>query len=189
MAKKNSDRGLGEIGGELNLEEVTRIATTVKRKPLELGLDSHMPKRSRGAGASVGGESLDGDAFLSRKEKEAMARAAGATPTLDRLGKGAPSASQKRPQGPERPPQVVMDRELTLRQQGMPTWGWFLLAGLTFALGFVALFTYLKVSRERDIAAAAAELSSSTERLESQERERRNALSPGAKDDDHATTP
>ena len=162
------DDGLGEIGGELDMDAVTRVSSTVKRKPLDLGFGEMLPRQHRSGGLESGGSSLEADGFMDRDQKEAKARAAGGTPTLDRLGKKVikPSTSG----GP------TMDRALNLQQQGMPTWGWILLLLGTFAVGFGIFMTWIWASRAYDVSNEAAQIEAAQERLQRIEGERQQGL-------------
>lgn len=104
-------------GGELDLDAVEQQATQVRRRALDLDFGEVFP-HDRGPGASPGrrqGEGgLDADAFLSKKEKEARARAGGATPTLDRMG--------RRSFGSLGGDGVRMDTTLNVTRRGLPTW-------------------------------------------------------------------
>ncbi len=162
------DDGLGEIGGELDLDAVTRVATTVKRRPLDLGFEEMLPRQNRAGGREVGGASLDADAFLEQEEREARERARGGTPTLDRLGDSMVRPAEGRA--------VTMDRRLILRQHGMPTWGWVLLLIATFGIGIGIVLGVRWVNESRAVRAEAARIEAARGRLERLEQERQRKL-------------
>ncbi|MDF1565552.1 MAG: hypothetical protein P1V51_21120 [Deltaproteobacteria bacterium] len=168
MPGEEFDDGLGEIGGELDMDAVTRVSSEVKRKPLDLGLGDLLPRQSRSGGRESGGGALDGDTFMDREQKEAVARARGGTPTLDRLGVQAVQPTQG--SGAE------MDRRLNLQRQGIPTWGWILMLLGTFAVGFGIFMAWLWASRTTDVNEEAARLQAAQERAQQLEGERQAGM-------------
>jgi len=144
------DDGLGEIGGELDMDAVSKAATTVRRRPLDLGLGEMLPRQSRSGGRQAGGASLDADAFL------------------DRLGTAA--VRPARSQGP------TMERALNIQQQGMPTWGWILLLLGTFAVGFGIFMTWIWATRTYDVSSEADRIEAAAQRVQQLERERQRGI-------------
>lgn len=163
-----ADDDFGEIGGELDMDAIERQATQVQRKALDLDFGEVVPRKAKGAGRQSGGGSLDAGAFLTQKEREAMARAQGATPTLDRLGKKKARRSVA--------PVAQFDAELSLRHQGIPTWVWVAAVLLTFAGGFGAAMWIVWNEQQTSLEAEARSIYEAQQRIEDTEAERQRRM-------------
>jgi hypothetical protein len=133
------DEDLDDGGDELDLEAIEREAARVERRALDLDFSDVVPDATASglAGRRHGAASLETDTFLSRREREAMARARGETPTLKKMGKKAPRPVRADTDFAGLP----MDTELHLSSKGLPGWVWatltiVLVAALVTAGGF-----------------------------------------------------
>lgn len=169
--KHRPDAGIGE---ELDLETVVQEASRVQRRALDLDFGDVIPDEGPSPGAAApkrhGGASLDADAFLSKKEREARARAAGATPTLDRLGHRhvAPRSLVD--------DDTRMDTNLNIRTGGLPGWAWALVAVTVLGLGLGGVWYTLWQNRQDTLAAEAAAIQAAQQRARAEEETRLRKL-------------
>jgi hypothetical protein len=157
------------FGDELDLDAVERQATKVQRRALDLDFDELGDRGGAPRGRVHGAGGLDADAFLSKKEKEAKARAAGGTPTLDRMGHRGynPGLGGHDP---------VMDTELRLTRRGPPLWIWGAVAALVLVGaggGTVAWMVHRQHVKE---AAEAAAIQRATQRAHQAEEAREQGM-------------
>lgn len=174
MPSDKHDHDDGELGEELDLEQLEQEATKVKREALDLGFDEILPDESRRGGAASphGASSLEMGSFVSKKEREAMERARGGTPTLDRLGKSAPKRARSESDGPVLP----MDQELVISSKGLPGWGWALIAISLIAVLIGGGSFYMYTRHQAQAEQEAAMLEEARERQRAIEAERRRRL-------------
>ena len=157
------------FGDELDLDAVEKQATQVQRRALDLDFDELGRRGATPTGRVHGAGGLDADAFLSKKEREAKARAGGATPTLDRLG----HRGYQPDLGGHGP---VMDTELHLTRRGPPLWIWGAVAALLVlgaGAGTIAWFVHQQHARD---AAEAAAIHKATERAHQAEEAREQGM-------------
>ena len=157
------------FGDELDLEAVEEQATRVQRRALDLDFDELGSRGAAPTGRVHGAGGLDADAFLSKKEREAQARAGGATPTLDRLG----HRGYNRGLGGHGP---VMDTELHLTRRGPPMWIWAAVVGLlVLGAGGGTIAWFVHQQHVKDAAEAAA-IQRATERARQAEEAREQGM-------------
>ncbi len=162
-----------ELGEELDLELIQQEASKVQRRALEIDFDDVLPggdktsKKARKHGAS----SLEMDKFLSRKEREALERASGGTPTLKRLGKKAPRPAHAHIDGV-----LPMQGELVISTKGLPGWAWAVIAVAIIALVMGGGGLLLHVRYQAQTAEEAAALEAAHERVRKIEAERLRKL-------------
>lgn len=166
-----------DLGDELDLEQLATEAAKVQRRALDLDFGDVLPESGRGAAGAKrhGAGSLDTEAFLSRKEKEALERARGGTPTLDKLGKKASRRVRLADHGPI----IPMDDELILSNKGLPGWAWaaivIALVGVLLAGSGVFVYSLYQQKNEEE----ALRLDEARQRLRDVEAERLRRLQDG----------
>jgi len=168
MSRRDHD---DDPGGELDLDAVEQQATQVRRRALDLDFGEVLPQDrgpGSGPGRRHGAGGLDADAFLSKKEKEARARAGGATPTLDRMG--------MRSFGSLGGDGVRMDTTLNVTRRGLPTW--VIVVAFTVValagLGGGGYFLYRR--HQRQIAAEEATIHHATQQAHQAEQARERGM-------------
>lgn len=172
MARDDDPEGAGE---ELDLEALEREAAKVERRALDIDFGDVVPDTATGiAGRRHGAASLETDGFLSRREQEALARAQGETPALDRLGKKAAKATRSKQNAPVLP----MDRSLRLSSRGLPGWAWVAIC-LALAAALVTAGTIWLGGRQQIEPAEAATLEAARERVRAEEEARLRRLEQG----------
>jgi len=148
---------------------VEQQATKVQRKALDLGFEELGSRGKAPTGRVHGAGGLDADAFLSKKEREAQARASGATPTLDRLGHRGytPGLGGRGP---------VMDTDLKLTRRGPPLWIWGAVVGLLLLAAGGGTIAWFVHKQHLEDAAEAAAIQKATQRARQAEEARQQGM-------------